>query len=71
MTLLFPPLYSHAHWISATLAFYVLAKVCEDLDSQIYFHLGVSGHAIKHIAAAIAVVPIVFMLTIRSPLHRQ
>ena len=42
-------------WIWVTLLFYLLAKVFEHFDAQIYWSLKlISGHSLKHVAAAIA-----------------
>jgi ceramidase len=45
-----------------TFAFYVAAKVCEQLDGPIYGALGISGHSLKHILSAAAVLFAVFAL---------
>ena len=45
-----------------TFAFYVAAKVCEQFDGPIYAALGISGHSIKHVLSALAVLFAVFAL---------
>lgn len=42
-------------WVWAVLVFYAIAKVFELFDAPIYSVLGMSGHSLKHIAAAIGV----------------
>jgi hypothetical protein len=52
---LFPPRYTGASYWGATVAFYALAKLLEYFDEKI-FSVGsvVSGHTLKHLAAAAA-----------------
>ena len=37
----------------AVIGLYVLAKIAEHWDAEIYFALGISGHSLKHIIAAL------------------
>lgn len=54
--LLFPSSSTQAAGYWQLLGCYLLAKLCEHLDRQIYeFGLGVSGHALKHIIAAVGI----------------
>ena len=56
MLLLFSGRGLHAAWLWATLTAYVLAKVAEYFDAAIYGASGIlSGHSIKHLLAALAV----------------
>jgi hypothetical protein len=50
-----PARYSHSSYLAAVVAFYVLAKLLETFDRQV-FALGhiVSGHTLKHIVAGLA-----------------
>ena len=52
-----------------TLAFYMLAKVLEYFDPQIFALTGemISGHTLKHVAAAIAVLGLVRYIEITHP----
>lgn len=69
MLILFRSRYSHSRWIFAALAAYVLAKVLEALDKPIYsFGHIVSGHTLKHLAAALSMYLLLVMLLIRRPL---
>jgi hypothetical protein len=43
------PILPYLVWI---VVWYILAKVFEQLDYQIYWLIGISGHTIKHLAAA-------------------
>ena len=54
---LFPPRYSGLGYLGHTVGWYVLAKVLEHFDAAIFriFHQTVSGHTLKHLAAAMAV----------------
>jgi hypothetical protein len=53
---LFPPRYTRTSTLAGALAFYVLAKLLEVLDKAIFSVGGiVSGHSLKHVAAAAGV----------------
>lgn len=64
--ILFAPKYTRGKYIGYAIAFYALAKVLELLDAPIYHTLGVSGHTLKHLAAAAGIVWIVLMLKTRT-----
>jgi hypothetical protein len=55
LLLLFPPKYTRGSDLAAVVGFYILAKILEESDRQV-FTLGhiVSGHSLKHLAAAAA-----------------
>ena len=53
--LAFPVRSAGTRWIWAVLGVYVLAKILEVYDAQLYSALGMSGHALKHLAAAFGV----------------
>jgi hypothetical protein len=64
LLVLFPPRYTGTAYLIGVLGWYVLAKVCEHpLDGPIY-SLGnaVSGHTLKHLAAAVAAGWVLLML---------
>ena len=69
IALLFPPRYTRGSDLLIAAGFYALAKVLEILDHQI-FSLGqiVSGHSLKHVAAALSGYWILRMLQKRRPL---
>jgi hypothetical protein len=69
MALLFPPRYTFGSDLAAVAGFYILAKVLETLDKPI-FRLGhvVSGHTLKHLAAALAGYWILRMIKRRRPI---
>jgi len=71
MLLLFPPRYSRTWCVWAALACYVAAKWLETFDPEVY-DLGhvVSGHTLKHLAAAVAGYFILRMLQRRTPVQR-
>jgi hypothetical protein len=68
LALLLSPKYSRSSDFAAVAGFYVLAKILEPLDQRI-FALGhvVSGHTLKHLAAAAAGYWILRMLQRRRP----
>jgi len=55
MMALFPPRYTRGTDLAVALGWYILGKLCEHLDGPV-FALGhvVSGHTLKHLAAAVA-----------------
>lgn len=65
------PKYSHGYMIILALGCYVIAKITEDRDHQIWILTGgtVSGHAIKHLMAALGCYVILLMLQLRTE-HR-
>jgi hypothetical protein len=64
--------YTHGGLLAWAAGWYGLAKVFETLDLQIYRSLGgtLSGHTIKHVLAAFAVLAIVRQLRLRRALVR-
>jgi hypothetical protein len=72
LALLFPTPYTHGSDLLLIAGFYVLAKVLEILDKQI-FSLGqiVSGHTLKHLAAALAGYSILRMIKRRRPISKK
>jgi hypothetical protein len=69
LVLLFPPRYTRTGDLVGIAGFYAMAKVFEVSDREI-FALGglVSGHTLKHLAAALATYWVLRMLKLRSPL---
>jgi hypothetical protein len=67
MTASMPSRYSHGNSLYWVFAWYILSKIFETYDAEVQrlIHV-VSGHTLKHLAAAIAGVPICLMLTRRS-----
>lgn len=65
---LFAPRYTRGTDFVAALGFYVLAKILETLDRQ-FLSLGqvLSGHTLKHLAAALSAYWILRMLRVRIP----
>jgi|SRR5215469_5353234 len=70
LAFLFPAPYTRGSDLLLIAGFYVLAKVLEILDKPI-FSLGhiVSGHTLKHLAAALAGYSILRMIRRRRPIH--
>jgi hypothetical protein len=68
--LLLPPRYTRGSGLLAVAGLYVLAKICEAADKQV-FSLGhfVSGHTLKHLAAGAAGLLILRMLQKRQPIE--
>jgi hypothetical protein len=69
IALLLPPRYTRGSDLAIVAAFYVLAKVLELLDKPIFELTGriISGHTLKHLAAAGAAYWILRMLAKRRP----
>jgi predicted membrane channel-forming protein YqfA (hemolysin III family) len=72
MLVLFPDRYTRASDFWAALALYLLAKVFEYFDAEV-FALGrfVSGHMLKHLASAVSAYWILRMLKARRPIETQ
>jgi hypothetical protein len=63
LALMHPSRYSDGHAIYFVFAGYLLAKVFEHYDRQIFEWTGmVSGHTLKHVAAGVAGLPVAWML---------
>lgn len=71
LALLFPPRYTRGSDFAVVVGFYVLAKIFEESDRQI-FNAGhiVSGHTLKHLAAAAAGLWILRMLKKRERVEK-
>jgi hypothetical protein len=61
--------YTHSYLLILALIFYALAKMLEAFDADIFllFHDEMSGHAMKHIFAAVGSAMILQMLRVRKP----
>lgn len=67
MILLFPQRYLSNRLLLASFALYLLAKILEHFDAQILLATGfMSGHSIKHLAAAAAVLCIICAVPTRA-----
>jgi hypothetical protein len=63
LTAMHPSRYTHGNAVYAVFAGYLLAKVFELYDRQIFELTGVvSGHTLKHVVAGLAGVPVAYML---------
>jgi hypothetical protein len=63
LALMHPSRYTDGHAIYFVFAGYLLAKVFEHYDRQIFEWTGmVSGHTLKHVAAGVAGLPVAWML---------
>ena len=72
MLWLFPPRYTRSLDLLPALGFYVAAKILEASDKQVFgFGSIVSGHTLKHLAAAAATASILGMLLRREPLRTR
>ena len=55
LALLFPPKYTRGADFAVVVGFYLVAKILEESDRQVFaFGHIVSGHTLKHLAAAAA-----------------
>jgi len=68
MLLLFNPMYTGGRYLIALIAWYGLAKIFELLDVWIYAftHHLVSGHTLKHLAAAVGIFGLVKYIQVRQ-----
>lgn len=68
LTLFFPARYTEGRYLGFVIAFYALAKALESFDKPIFAVLRVvSGHTLKHLAAAAAGYCILRMVQTRKP----
>jgi hypothetical protein len=67
ITVLMPSRYTLGNYLYWVFAWYVASKLLETFD-RAAFELGhiVSGHTLKHLAAAVAGIPVILMLTRRT-----
>jgi hypothetical protein len=67
ITVLMPSRYTLGNYLYWVFAWYVASKLFETFDRTVFLagHL-VSGHTLKHLAAAVAGVPVILMLTRRT-----
>jgi hypothetical protein len=66
---LFPPKYTGTSYLIGAFGLFVLAKLVEVFDGQIYSATGfVSGHTLKHLTAAAACYWVLRMLQQRRPM---
>ena len=71
LALLFPPRYTRGPDFAVVVGFYVLAKILEESDRQIFaFGHILSGHTLKHLTAAAAGFWILRMLKKRERIHQ-
>lgn len=67
---LFPPRYTAGWYILLGIALYVVAKGLEVADAPVFATLhDISGHTLKHLAAAGASACLVWMVNVRSPVR--
>jgi hypothetical protein len=72
LALLLPPKYSRSSDLAVVAGFYALAKILELLDRRIFeLRHFVSGHTLKHLAAAAAGYWILRMLRLREPCREE
>lgn len=70
MMTLFPPRYTRTRGMGWLLVWYAAAKALEQWDGAVFRATGgsMSGHALKHVAAALAVAVLAVMVARREPL---
>jgi hypothetical protein len=72
MLLIYPGNRASAAWIWRAMLMYFLAKLAEHFDVPIYRAVGLSGHTIKHLLSAVAVLFALFaLLRLNSPESRS
>lgn len=70
LAVLHPSRYTRGNAVYAVFAAYMLAKVLEHFDHEIYELAGVvSGHTLKHVAAAVSGFVVAWMLLTRTPVE--
>src|ERR1019366_986135 len=67
---LFPPRYTATNYLAVAFILFVVAKLFEPFDKQIYSFTGlVSGHSLKHLTAGLSCYWILRMLQCRRPIQ--
>jgi hypothetical protein len=66
LIILFPSRYTHSGWLIGGGIAYIVAKILEALDHEIFSVVRISGHTLKHFAAATAGFCILAMLKRRK-----
>jgi hypothetical protein len=66
LMILFPARYSHSGWLLVGGTAYILAKIFEAFDRQIFTLLHVSGHTLKHIMVSMTALCVIEMIRRRS-----
>jgi hypothetical protein len=67
LIMLFRSRYTHSGLMTLALVIYAAAKLLESYDRQVFRALGfISGHSLKHLVAAVAVIAILIMLLRRT-----
>jgi hypothetical protein len=67
-TIIRKPIFTNNILVYSAFVFYVLAKLFELADHPVFVALDYSGHTLKHIMAALAI--LAFNLSVRGPIHR-
>lgn len=68
---LFPPKYTGTGYWYAAAGLYLVAKLLEHFDAAILSALGMSGHPLKHLAAATACLAILLAFQTRKPVAQD
>lgn len=73
LVVLFRPKYSHQAMLLSALGFYILAKIAEIFDREIFevSQNFVSGHSLKHLLSALGVLAVMSMLKKRTPVQES
>jgi hypothetical protein len=71
--LLFRPAHSHQCLLVLALGCYLLAKISESVDQQLFAisAQSISGHTLKHILAALGCFSLLVMVAVREPLREE
>lgn len=73
LVFLFRPKYTHQSMLLVALGFYVLAKIAEIYDREVFEISGhlLSGHSLKHLLSAVGILALASMLNRRCLLQRS
>jgi len=71
--LLFKSRYTHGGLLLLALAIYVISKLAEHFDAAVFAATGdvISGHSLKHLLAAVALIVVYWMLRVRTTRRRE
>lgn len=64
--LMYPTCYKGNRYIFATFICFLLSRVCENFDKQIFDVLPISGHTLKHVSASFSILCVILYLKLRK-----
>lgn len=70
LVVIYPSRQPRSHWVWYILIAYTCAKFLEQFDISLHNHIGVSGHTLKHLAAALGAYGVAAIMHSRKPCNK-